>query len=226
MAGLQHSFVDGIRFDTDVAYRVQGRGGSRYSTLPLQLPVRLVTADSGDGGLLSAVQCTALVCQKPFRQVLQWFVAHGLTDVGKLARIHWPQGGGACVQFEAIHTSHVKALAALALQSIWEGDICMVQLASRHGSRWATVVGVERLAREDPRDGVHGSQARALLLLDPLAMEPWACGYNARLELWHAPKRATSVGADVEATAKLRHLSGEVWPVRIQQLIRVGLSPP
>lgn len=226
MAGLQHSFVDGIRFDTEVAYRVQGRWGSRYSTLPLQLPVRFAGLGAADGGLLSAVQCTALLCQKPFRQVLQWFVAQGLTDVDKLARVPCPEENGTYVQFEAIRTSHVKTAAMLALQSIWEGDVCMVQLASRHGSRWTTVVGVEWTARDDPRDGVHGGQARALLLLDPEAMEPWACGYNARLELWHAPTRATGVGANVHATAKLRHLSGEVWPVRIQQLIRVGLSPP
>lgn len=221
MPGLQHSFVDGIRFDTDVAHRVQGRRGSRYSTLPLQLPGRFVTTGSGDEGLLSAVQCTALVCQKPFRQVLQWFVAQGLTNVGKLSRVSCPEGDGTYVQFEAIRTNPVRTAAELALQSIWEGDVCMVQLASRHGSQWATMVGVEWTA-----GGAVSGQARALLLLDPQAMEPWACGYNARLELWHEPKRATGVGANVHATAKLRHLSGEVWPVRMQQLIRVGLLPP
>lgn len=153
MAGLQHSFVDGIRFDTDVAYRVQGRWGSRYHVLPLQLPARFGTNGAGDGGLLSAVQCTALVCRKPFRQVLHWFVAQGLTDVGKLARVPCLQGDVSHMQFEGIRTGHVKTVAVLALQSIWEGDICMVQLAARHGSRWATVVGVEWTAREDPRDG-------------------------------------------------------------------------
>lgn len=222
MAGLQHSFVHGIRFDTEVEYRVQGRWGSRYRTLPLQLPVRLAAAgpvDLVEGGLLSAMQCTALVCQKPFSQVLQWFMAQGLTDVGKLSRIPCPQGDGTYVQFEAIRTGQMKAAAALGLQSICEGDICMVQLASRHGSRWATVVGVEWTAR-----GEMPSQARALLLLNPQAMEPWACGYNARLELWHKRKPATAAG--INATAKLRHLSGEVWPVRILQLIRVSLSPP
>lgn len=226
MAGLQYSFVHGIRFDTDVEYRVQSRWGSRYHVLPLQLPVRFASAGSGEGGLLSAVQCTALVCQKPFRQVLQWFVAQGLTDVGKLARVPCLQGDVSHVQFEAIRTSHVKIVAVLALQSIWKGDVCMVQLASRHGCRWVTGIGVEWTARDDVRDRAHGDQARALLLLDPQAMEPWACGYNARLELWHAPTRATGVVPDAHATAKLRHLSGEVWPVRIQQLIRVGLSPP
>jgi len=221
MAGIQHSFVRGIRFDTDVEYRVRSRSGSRYCMLPLKLPVRLALAGSADGSLLSAIQCTALVCQKPFSQVLRWYFAQGLTELDSLSATENLQFDGHDVQFEAIRSSQVKTAAELALQSIWEGDICMVQLASRHGSRWATVVGVEWTAR-----GAVSGQARALLLLDPQAMEPWACGYNARLELWHEPKRATGVGADAQATAKLRHLSGEICPVRIQQLIRVGLSPP
>lgn len=222
MAGLQHSFVHGIRFDTEVEYRVQGRWGSRYRTLPLQLPVRLAAAGPVDGGLLSAIQCTALVCQKPFSQVLHWFLAQGLTEIDKLSpTVDLPWDGNG-VQFEAIRTSQTKSVGALALQSIREGHSCMVQFASRQGSRWATGIGVERQAR----GGGRGDQVRTMLLLDPQASEPWACGYNARLELWHERKRATGAGVGVNATAKLRYLSGEVWPVRILQLIRVGLSPP
>lgn len=231
MAGLQHSFVHGIRFDTDVEYRVQGRWGARYRTLPIQLPVRCAAAgevDPADGGLLSAMQCISLVCQKPFRQVLQWFVSQGLTEIDQLALAPGLRWDGKCVQFETIHTSHAKTVGLLALQFIRNGHTCMVQFASRQGSRWATVVGVEWQARDDVRDQVYddgcdgegGGRTRALLLLDPQAGAPWACGHNARLELWHGVKPATGVGA----TAKLRYLSGEVWPVQIRQLIRVGLS--
>lgn len=233
MAGLQHSFVHGIRFDTEVEYRVQGRWGPRYRTLPLQLPARFAAVgpeDQVEGGLLSAMQCTALVCQKPFRQVLHWFLEQGLTEIDKLGPTADLQWDGKCVQFEAIRTSQGTAIGALALQSMRDGHTCMVQFASRQGSRWATGIGMEWQARDKTRDrgrdqrhdqGCDG-QARTLLLLDPQASEPWACGHNARLELWYGPKRVTGAGT----TTKLRHLSGEVWAVQIQQLIRVGLSLP
>ncbi len=230
MAGLQHSFVHGIRFDTDVEYRVQGRRGSRYRLLPLQLPVRFAASRAGDGGLLSAMQCVSLVCQKPFNQVLQWFAAQDLTEIDTVALVTGLRWDGKRVQFDVLPNSLAKSIGALSLQSILGGLPYMVQFASRHGSRWATVIGVEWQARDDAQDGGRGGngggRARTLLLLDPQASAPWACGHNARLELWHQRERTSGAGVGVHATAKLRHLSGEVWTVQIQQLIRVGLSLP
>lgn len=221
MAGLQHGFAPGIRFDMALEYRVSGRWGPRYRMLPLRLPVRLTAAGHVDGGLLCAVQCTALVGQKPFRPLLAWFLAQGWTAIDQLgpaATLKLDGHGEYGVRFESIRTSHATTIGALALQALRDGHPCMVQLASRHGARWATGIGAEWQTGHD--------QARALLLLDPLASEPWGCGYNARLELWHERQGVTGDGTgagSTDNTVKLRHLSGEVWTVRILQFIRVGL---
>lgn len=182
MAGLQHSFVDGIRFDTDVENRVQGSWGSRYRLLPLKLPPRFAMAgpaEQADVGLLSAMQCVSLVCQKPFRDVLQWFAAQGLTQIDQPALSPDLQWDGKRVQFESIDTSQANTIGRLVLQSIRGGRPCMVQFASRQGSRWATVIGVEWQARDEARDGGRNRKcdcrARTLLLLDPQASVPWAC---------------------------------------------------
>ena len=209
MVQLQHSFVTGLRFDTEVQYRVLRQQGYGYCRLPVKPPRNLVTAES-DGSLFSAIQCVALVCQRPFRWVQRQLQMQGLTNIASLAGSADLRIDNLHVRSETIQDDEAQAIGAAALQAIHEGHVCMVQFASIKGNRWATLVGVEWQS-----DG----QAKSLLLLDSQADEPWACGYNARIDL------ARSAGASARTrpgcTLRYRSITGDMYPTSVMCLIRI-----
>ena len=68
MSTLRHWFVRGLRFDTEVQYLVATGKGLRYAHLPLKLPLDL---PAGDGGMVSVVQCAAIVGQVAIKRMAQ-----------------------------------------------------------------------------------------------------------------------------------------------------------
>lgn len=65
MDSLHHAFAQGIRFDTEVQYRVGAGSGQRYGKLPVKAP----KSQPNDGGRrMSLAQCVAVLCQTPFSQ--------------------------------------------------------------------------------------------------------------------------------------------------------------
>ena len=214
MVQLQHSFVTGLRFDTEVQYRVLRQQGYGYCRLPVKPPRNLVTAES-DGSLFSAIQCAALVCQRPFSWVQRQFQTLGLMSIASLARTADLRIDNLHVRSEAIQDDEAQAIGATALQAIHGGHACMVQFASSKGNRWATVVGVECQA---------GGQAKSLLLLDSQADDPWACGYNARIDL--VRQAGSAVRISPEFRLSYRSLSGDAYAVRLLGIKRFLLSNP
>ncbi|MCY1187043.1 hypothetical protein D9M73_279740 [compost metagenome] len=98
-----------------------------------------------------------------------------------------------------------------ALEVLRSGGLCLLQFESATARRWATVIGVEIEVQHDK------AFARALLLLDSHAGEPWACAHNVRIELKRSGAR--SQGAAIAYPLNCRHLTGEASKVRLLNLI-------
>jgi hypothetical protein len=206
MPQLQHVFAAGVRFDTEVQYRLAGRQARRYCRLPVKSP----DGEDGDGALLSLAQCVAVLCQVPFRQAYASLQPLERTDADwhpvKAIEV---AGRHCCV--DELKTSRATRIGSAALRAICAGHMCRVRFASQTDSRWATVIGVE--------GEIGCDQPRALLLLDARTSEPWACGHNARIELRHVATQAVRAGPGFRHN--YRCLTGEACAVRLDGLVTV-----
>jgi hypothetical protein len=122
----------------------------------------------------------------------------------------------AAVTAELFPSTEVQEIGNAALDALRAGHLCMVQFESKQFCRWATVIGVEW-------DRTSGD-ARALLLLDSGASEPWACAHNVRIELQAVA--GESVRASAGFTLNCRDLWGGACAVRLQGLIVLRRSAP
>jgi hypothetical protein len=204
MTHLRHLFVHGIRFDTELQYRVIGKNGNLYRNLPLKLALDL---PAGDGGVMSVIQCAALLGQRNTRHIHPLAYQEQCTseDMLRLLQTCLPN-----VFCEAVDEPDPRELDFCVLHAIRQGGMGMVQWESGSVTRWTVVMGAELNEPAKPNDPV----LRTLLLLDSNGSEPWASGHNARLEL-------ASAKAGIDRRLTCRHLTGEVASVRIQCLIRV-----
>lgn len=157
MSGLQHSFVHGLRFLQQPEFRTTS---GHYRRLPTEPPSSPLSS-----GTVCVLQCLALV--------------------GQPRRMLAPVSDGASVQavLQALlpaFTVRVQApeapLGSMALTALRNGGAALVRMATTGPSHWALVAGVEWTR------SAQGTDALALLLLDPTAPLVWATGYNARLE--------------------------------------------
>lgn len=216
MDRLHHAFAQGVRFNTEVQYWVGAGSGQRYCKLPVKAP----KSQLNDGGRrMSLAQCVAVLCQIPFRQT--YTALHSLevgmdaNDAREWQSTQTLQVAGRVCSLDTLQTQQATRVGAAALAAIRAGQLCRVQFISQAGRRWATVIGVEWAARS--------GQARALLLLDAGASEPWACGHNARLELRRAAKPEVHAGSGAVLALRYRALTGEACAVRLQGLSTVRL---
>jgi hypothetical protein len=218
MTSLRHLFVHGIRFDTEVQYQVTRNGessGHRYCNLPLRLALDL---PADDGGVMSVIQCAAVLGQRHARTIVSLEYQECCTPVEMLRLIKECLPNSFC---EAIDSPAPRELDFFVLHAMCQGGMGLVQWECEAPSpshsqsqpsvtRWSVVMGAELDAHAKQKEPM----LRALLLLDSNGSEPWACGYNARLELTHFKP-----GSDGLLTC--RHLTGEGASVRMRCLIRV-----
>lgn len=211
MAHLEHLFVRGIRFDTEVQYLAQEAKNAKglvYENLPI-----CKSASAETCALASVIQCLAVLMQ---------FTRQQTRDAKRLARKAL-QGTGddsvlRCIdavglpivaELHASDFGQVGQLGTTALEALRTGRACLVHFESAAANRWATVIGVEW-------DRATG-EPRALLLLDASASEPWACAHNVRIELQAEAGR--SVRASPGFMLNCRHLTGEACAVRLRSLV-------
>lgn len=213
MAHLEHLFVRGIRFDTEVQYLAQdarGVDGLVYENLPIRK-----SASTKTYVLASVAQCLAILMQFTRQQTrdAKRLARKALQGTGDDSVLRCIDAAGLPIvaELHASDSGQAGHLGATALEALRTGRACLVHFESAAANRWATVIGVEW-------DRASG-EPRALLLLDAGASEPWACAHNVRIELQAEAGR--SVRASPGFTLNSRHLTGEACAVRLRSLIVV-----
>lgn len=200
MAHLEHLFVAGVRFDTDMQYLAKVKRVLRYHKLPVlksTLPLKCA--------FNSALQCVAIAAQVPIRTLTgeagrkaQEVVAQSDDQLSESTMLNCIRTFNADISATLTPFVNPPGMGRAALQVLTGGGIALIRYASATGSKWATVIGVEFERGSD--------YARALLLVDSSASEPWACAHNVRIEL--LPHQLIC-----------RHLTGEASEVQILSLI-------
>ena len=208
MAHLEHLFVRGIRFDTEVQYLAQDAKGLVYENLPI-----CKSASAETCALASVIQCLAVLMQFTRQQTrdAKRLARKALQGTGDDSVLRCIEAAGLPIVAE-LHVSdsgQTGHLGAIALEALCASHVCLVHFESAAANRWATVIGVEW----DRATGV----PRALLLLDAGANEPWACAHNVRIELQAEAGR--SVRASPGFTLNCRHLTGEACAARLRSVI-------
>lgn len=214
MVHLEHLFAAGVRFDTEIQYLVRNAGRSKYEKLPVR---QLSSARACT--LTSALQCVAILLQMPLKQAAQRLrrviptAGEAIDDDSLLLGI---RAFDAAVTAEPCPSTEVQEIGNAALDALRAGHLCLLQFESKRFCRWATVTGVER-------DRTSGD-ARALLLLDSGASEPWACAHNVRIELQAVAGKSVRVSEGF--TLNCRDLLGGACAVRLRGLIILRRSAP
>ncbi|MDP9881342.1 hypothetical protein J2W25_005678 [Variovorax boronicumulans] len=217
---LEHVFVAGIRFDTEVEYLSRSASGARYERLPLRR-----SKSPRSCALDSVVQCAMVLAQLPRAPWLVRVRRAARLAMGKrdsiddeamlrcIAAINQDIAQVTAIGTEALASGDVSCradqIASVGLEALQSGDLCLLHYESCRSSHWCVVIGVE-FERGSNR-------ARALLLLDAGASEPWACAHNVRIELEGTAGRA--IHARPGFGLSCRHLTGEACAVRPLQLI-------
>lgn len=218
MAHLEHLFVRGIRFDTEVQYVAQSAhstDGPVYENLGIRKSTSARTC-----ALSSVVQCLAILLQLAPAQAkgAKRLAREAMRGVGddSILRCIEATGLPVAAELHASASGELSQLGTAALEALGAGHAYLVHFESADASRWATVIGVER-------DRATG-KARALLLLDTGASEPWACAHNVRIEL--QANAGSSVRASPGFTLNCRHLTGEACAVRLRSLVVLRRNRP
>ena len=168
---LQHVFVPGLRFDTELHFRMKGRGG-RGIWRPLPTP----EVSAVNSAWVALMQAEALLTGKvPSRQAM-----------ARATRADRADRAGALPVTQAALRACVSEFIP-ELQARWHsgqsavasGDslpgLALACLLGPDDLHWALVTGME-IER-----GAGPGPPRALLLLDSRRAGPWGTGYNARL---------------------------------------------
>jgi len=216
MAQLEHVFVEGVRFDTEVQYVARHADRVRH----VKLPMRQSTSPRANA-LTCLLQCLVILGQLPLKRAAQRFrrtmplAGTAVDEDGMLAGI---RAFDDTIAAKPVPSTDAQEIGDTALRALRTGGVCIVQFESRDHRRWATVIGVEL----DRTTGL----ARTLLLLDAEESEPWACAHNVRIELQSVAGSAVHAGAGL--TLNCRHLMGRASTVRLHRLIvlKDGTSAP
>ncbi|MDH5856458.1 hypothetical protein [Lampropedia aestuarii] len=160
---LQHCFMAGLRFDTEVEYLDEH---GRWKPLcPEQEEASIATAAQAKTSLLERIsdllRGVRQAVPETTREWQSWLDEAGGQYQAKMLQASW----------------HVMAQPLL--NGLSSDAVILVQLAlPKDGKRWMLVTGVEC---EHGTSGL--SKLRSLLVLDPQVPAVWACGHNARVTL-------------------------------------------
>ena len=131
MSTLRHWFVRGLRFDTEVQYLVASGKGLRYAHLPLKLPLDL---PAGDGGMVSVVQCAAIVGQVAIKRMAQLEYRDLCTPEDIVGMLRTCAPTAFCEVLDALPP---KMLAFGVLHALRAGGMVMAQYQVNATMRWA-----------------------------------------------------------------------------------------
>lgn len=214
--------MSGVRFVTEVHYRVKGPHGLTYRKLPA-----LESASARTCALTSVIQCMAILGQLPqaalktFRRIAGKPLPGSLDDVDEEGILRWVasfdtgRADGAPIAAQWHASASAGELGALAQHALLGGQTCLLCFETATSRRWATVIGVEL-------NRLNG-KTMAMLLLDASTAQPWSCGHNVRIELGTVAGRPVRGGAGL--TLNCRHLTGEACMVRLRGLIVLRPAP-
>ena len=210
MGNIRHTFVSGMRFQTEVQYRAHDRHGLVWQKIPTTPPGM---AHDPACTALCITQCLALQSHIPRPKAMALF--RRLRRFSELDT--WDAAGvkrvistlGLPVPLQAFPVDSPVVCGSLVQAAMATGGVCMLRCVSRQGVRWRVVVGVETTGAE--------AIPCALLLLDTDLDEPWACGHNIRMEL----QREAGKGGETEIPEALvcRSLAGAASVVRLRELL-------
>jgi hypothetical protein len=143
-------------------------------------------------------------------QVQEW----GVRDVLQLVQCQQLRVQENELRLNYVASDQAKRIGAASRVAIQQEQMCMVNFSTATASRWATVVGVEMESAT--------GHVRTLLLLEPQACAPWACGHNARLELDSVAGKAAHASAGY--TLNYRYLTGDACAVKLNGLVTISSS--
>lgn len=209
---VHHQFAYGLRFVTELVYRVRRpNGGFRFRRLQ-RGPSPLAPHKGDDSGARTCVALAAAIANESTVIAIprdEHLAASGTEQVlamlagllpGHEVRWHGPE----CLQ-------DWEHLAGSALRS---NGICLLQLIQGPRVRWSLVVGVEWCEV----NGTVTDQSAALLLIDVHSSPVWGVGHNARFDP-AGPLHPYYPGST--RMLQLRTLDGGLIPVQPGALVTV-----
>ncbi len=217
---VHQQFAYGLRFVTELVYRVQLPNGRTRHRRLLPEPSPLVPHEGDESGARTCVAlATAILTQARVRPILlnEPLDANDTHEADQVAST-------LCDHLPA-HEVQVRGpeqlpdwghFCAAALRS---NGLALLQLIEKSGIRWSLVVGLEW--REV--NGVPSTETLAMLLMDVNCSPVWGVGHNARFDPGGPlhPHQARS-----SQMLQLRTLDGGLIPVRPKTLITVRRQAP
>ena len=209
---VHQQFAYGLRFETELVYRVRRpNGGYRFRRL-LREHSPLVPHQRDESGARTCVALAAAIAKEtkvmpvpgdgqPSTEGPEQVLA---MLAGRLPGHEVQSHGPECLQ-------DWEHIAGSALRS---NGICLLQLIQGHRARWSLVLGLEWCEV----NGAVTDQSAALLLMDVHSSPVWGVGHNARFDP-AGPPHPYQVGAT--RLWQLRTLDGGLIPVRPGALVTV-----
>lgn len=206
---VQHLFARGLRFTTELEYRVRdGNGNSRYRRLLREPSPYVRHRLDPQGQWTCASLAVAVLTQSPVQPPTLDAIANtdpdAITEALTRQLPKW--------QVDVHGAQGLAGRGEAAYKALHLGGLALVELLPKSQPRWALVVGVEWCSGAGPP-----MQHRPALLLMDVGVDPvWGCGHNARLTL----NRPASDG-----TMPLRTLEGGLLAVQPGRLISLSPAP-
>jgi hypothetical protein len=206
---VQHLFARGLRFTTELEYRVRdGNGNARFRRLLREPSPYVRQRLDRDGQWTCASLAVAVLTQSPVQPPSLGAIADtDLSAVTEALTRQLPKW-----QVDLHDAQGLARWGEAAYEALRLGGLALVELLPKSQPRWALVVGVEWCSGAGPP-----MQHRPALLLLDVGVDPvWGCGHNARLTL----NRPASDG-----TMPLRTLEGGLLAVQPGRLITLRPTP-
>lgn len=173
---VQHLFARGLRFTTELEYRVRDANGKSGFRRLLREPSPYVRQRlDRDGQWTCASLAVAVLTQSPAQPPSLGAIANtdhnAITDALTRQLPEW--------QVDVLDAQGLAGWGEAAHEALRLGGLGLVELLPKPQPRWALVVGVEWCSGAGPP-----MQHRPALLLLDVGVDPaWGCGHNARLTL-------------------------------------------
>jgi hypothetical protein len=173
---VQHLFARGLRFTTELEYRVRdGNGKSGYRRLLREPSPYVRHRLDRDGQWTCASLAIAVLTQSPIKPPGLDMIANtdpnAITEALTRQLPRW--------QVDVHDAPGLAGWGDAACEALRLGGLALVELLWYSQPRWALVVGTEWCSGAEPP-----MQHRPALLLVDVSLDPvWGCGHNARFTL-------------------------------------------
>lgn len=206
---VQHLFARGLRFTTELEYRVKdGNGNSRFRRLLREPSPYVRQRLDRDGQWTCASLAVAVLTQSPVKPPSLDMIANTAPNaISEALTRQLPEW-----QVDVHDAQGLAGWGEAAYEALRLGGLGLIELLPKSQPRWALVVGVEWGSGAGPP-----MQQRPALLLMDVGVDPvWGCGHNARLTL-NLPAS--------DGMMPLRTLEGGLLAVQPGRLITLRPTP-